>query len=101
MLHASSVKPVRPSPMNVFRSTCPNRTDHAVELGTFGRELTAAEQPGAPLCGHRSTIRKRSHIWLVTFKQYDLDYFDDETCRLEPIDKSVWARKCYPSARPP
>jgi len=26
------------------------------------------------------------HIWLVTFMTYDLGYFDDETCRLEPID---------------
>jgi putative transposase len=25
-------------------------------------------------------------IWLVTFMNYDLGYFDDETCRLEPID---------------
>ena len=25
-------------------------------------------------------------IWLVTFMQYDLGYFDDETCRLDPID---------------
>jgi putative transposase len=25
-------------------------------------------------------------IWLVTFMQYDLGYFDDENCRLEPID---------------
>ena len=25
-------------------------------------------------------------IWLVTFMQYDLRYFDDETCRREPID---------------
>jgi putative transposase len=25
------------------------------------------------------------HIWLVTFMRYDLGYFDDETCRLEPI----------------
>ena len=24
-------------------------------------------------------------IWLVTFMQYDLGYFDDEVCRLEPI----------------
>jgi putative transposase len=24
-------------------------------------------------------------LWLVTFMQYDLGYFDDETCRLEPI----------------
>jgi putative transposase len=25
------------------------------------------------------------HVWLVTFMHYDLGYFDDETCRLEPI----------------
>ena len=25
-------------------------------------------------------------IWLVTFMQYDLGYFDDETVRVEPID---------------
>jgi putative transposase len=27
-----------------------------------------------------------ARIWLVTFMRYDLGYFDDETCRLEPID---------------
>ncbi|MBO6756345.1 MAG: transposase [Roseibium sp.] len=25
------------------------------------------------------------HIWLVSFLDYDLGYFDDETCRMEPI----------------
>jgi putative transposase len=25
------------------------------------------------------------HVWLVTFMDYDLGSFDDETCRLEPI----------------
>ena len=25
------------------------------------------------------------HIWLVTFMHYDLGYFDDQNCRLEPI----------------
>jgi hypothetical protein len=25
-------------------------------------------------------------IWLVSFMDYDLGYFDDETCRLEPLD---------------
>ena len=24
-------------------------------------------------------------IWLVSFMDYDLGYFDDETCRLEPL----------------
>jgi putative transposase len=26
------------------------------------------------------------HLWLVTFMDYELGYFDDETCRLEPIE---------------
>ena len=26
------------------------------------------------------------HIWLVSFMDYNLGYFDDETCRLEPIE---------------
>jgi hypothetical protein len=26
------------------------------------------------------------HLWLVTFMHYDLGYFDDETCRLGPIE---------------
>lgn len=25
------------------------------------------------------------HVWLVSFMDYDLGYFDDETCRLEPL----------------
>jgi putative transposase len=31
-------------------------------------------------------------IWLVTFLHYDLGYFDDETCRLEPIDNPFASR---------
>ena len=27
-------------------------------------------------------------IWLVSFKHYDLGYFDDETCRPEPLQSS-------------
>ena len=34
-------------------------------------------------------------IWLVTFMHYDLGYFDDETCRLEPID-NPFGRKVLP-----
>ena len=26
------------------------------------------------------------HLWLVTFMDYDLGYFDDKTCRFELID---------------
>jgi putative transposase len=36
--------------------------------------------------GQRVGVREVSErIWLVTFMHYDLGYFDDETCRLEPI----------------
>ena len=31
-------------------------------------------------------------IWLVTFMQYDLGYFDDQTCRLEPIENPFGAK---------
>jgi putative transposase len=34
-------------------------------------------------------------IWLVTFMRYDVGYFDDETCRLEPIE-NPFAPKLLP-----
>jgi putative transposase len=30
--------------------------------------------------------------WLVSFVQYDLGYFDHETCRLEPIENPFSAK---------
>ena len=30
-------------------------------------------------------------FWLVTLMQYDLGYFDDETCRLDPIENPFGA----------
>ena len=33
-------------------------------------------------------------IWLVSFMTYDLGYFDDETCRLEPLANPS-DQKCY------
>ena len=33
-----------------------------------------------------SVTQVGERIWLVTFMHYDLAYFDDETCRLEPIE---------------
>jgi hypothetical protein len=42
------------------------------------------------LCLHKSinvgVTQVGEHVWLVTFMRYDLGYFDDETCRLEPIE---------------
>ena len=34
-------------------------------------------------------------IWLVSFMHYDLGYFDDETCRLEPL-QSPFGPKVLP-----
>jgi putative transposase len=34
-------------------------------------------------------------LWLVTFMEYDLGYFDDETCRLE-ASKNPFGRKVLP-----
>ena len=37
--------------------------------------------------GQKMGIKQVSEeIWLVTFMDYDLGYFDHETCRLEPLD---------------
>ena len=39
------------------------------------------------LAGQKVGVKQTDdHIWLVTFMDYDLGYFDDETCRLEPTD---------------
>jgi len=40
--------------------------------------------------------RVGERIWLVTFMQYDLGCFDDETCRLEPTDENPFGPKVLP-----
>ena len=29
--------------------------------------------------------KTQDRLWLISFMDYDLRYFDDETCRLEPL----------------
>ena len=48
------------------------------------RHVFAGQGVGVTQVGER--------IWLVTFMQYDLGYFDDETCRLEPIENPFGAK---------
>jgi putative transposase len=46
--------------------------------------------------GQRVGVRQvTERVWLVSFMDYDLGYFDDETCRLEPID-TPFAAKVLP-----
>jgi hypothetical protein len=42
---------------------------------------------GAPSADTNSMASENASVlWLVTFMHYDVGYFDNETCRLEPID---------------
>ena len=52
-------------------------------------DLLPRPQGESESCLGRSSVgvtQVGEHIWLVTFMHYDLGYFDDETCRLEPIE---------------
>jgi putative transposase len=47
-----------------------------------GQKVNVSQALAGQLVGVRQVAER---IWLVTFMHYDLGYFDDETCRLEPI----------------
>ena len=50
------------------------------------RQLRSRNRRGRG-AGQQVGVRQvTERIWLVSFMEYDLGYFDDETCRLEPID---------------
>jgi putative transposase len=46
------------------------------------RKVNVSQALAGQLVGVRQVNER---IWLVSFMHYDLGYFDDETCRLEPI----------------
>jgi putative transposase len=48
-----------------------------------GRKVNLSQVFAGQQVGVRQTDE---HIWLVSFMDDDLGYFDDETCRLEPIE---------------
>lgn len=47
------------------------------------RKVNLSQVFAGQLVGVRQVAER---VWLVTFMHYDLGYFDDETCRLEPIE---------------
>ena len=52
--------------------------------------------PSQVVAGQEVGVRQvQERVWLVTFMHYDLGYFDDETCRLEPIE-NPFAPKVLP-----
>jgi putative transposase len=62
--------------------------DKAVTVTTCGRicfesrKINLSQVFAGQLVGIKQVD---DHLWLATFMHYDLGYFDDETCRLEPI----------------
>lgn len=51
-----------------------------------------------PTCPHETVEAARSAISLVTFMNYNLRYFDDERCSLEPLENPS-GQNCYPCVR--
>jgi hypothetical protein len=41
--------------------------------------------PGLSELRPRGDVAPHDRVWLVSFMDYDLGYFDNETCRLEPL----------------
>jgi putative transposase len=49
--------------------------------------------PSHAFAGHDVGVKQvNDKIWLVSFMQYDLGFFDDETCRLEPVENPFAAK---------
>ena len=63
--------------------------DKAVIVTTCGRICYNRKKINLSLVFAGQTVgikQVEDHIWLASFMDYDLGYFDDETCRLEPLD---------------
>nr|CAD6436622.1 transposase [Rhizobium sp. Q54] len=62
--------------------------DQTVTVTTCGRICYKRKKINLSLvfAGQAVGIKQvEDHIWLASFMEYDLGYFDDETCRLEPL----------------
>ena len=62
--------------------------DKAVTVTTCGRICFNRQKINLSqvFAGQTVGIKQvNEHLWLATFMHYDLGYFDDEACRLEPI----------------
>ena len=56
---------------------------HCGRICLHHRKINLSQVFAGQLVGVR---QETDRIWLVSFMHYDLGYFDDETCRLEPIE---------------
>ena len=55
---------------------------HCGRICRHNRKINLSQVFAGQLVGVR---QETDRIWLVSFMHYDLGYFDDETCRLEPL----------------
>jgi putative transposase len=71
----------------------------AMKIVRFAFELTALRAKvnlSTVFAGQKVGVSQvGEHLWLVSFMDFDLGHFDDETCRLEPIETPFW-RKVLP-----
>ena len=83
-LHAVAPALSGPRRRSPTRSTTgPATVTHCGRICYKGRKINLSQV----FAGQNVGVKQVSdHIWLVTFMHYDLGYFDDETCRLEPIE---------------
>ena len=56
---------------------------HCGRICFKGRRISLSHLFAGQMVGIKQV---EDRIWLVSFMQYDLGFFDDETCRLEPIE---------------
>ena len=56
---------------------------HCGRICFKGRKVNLSRVFAGQQVGVRQVTER---VWLVTFMRYDLGIFDDETCRLEPIE---------------
>jgi putative transposase len=69
--------------------------DKAVTITTCGRICFRRRKINLSTVFAGQTVgikQTDEHIWLVSFMHYDLGYFDDETCRLEPLQNPFGAK---------
>ncbi len=74
--------------MNGFMTLPGDKPQWVAHVTTCGRICYNRKKINLSLVFAGQTVgikQVEDHIWLASFMDYDLGYFDDETCRLEPL----------------
>jgi putative transposase len=76
--------------------------DRTVTITTCGRICIGRQKVNVSqvFAGQSVGVKEvANRIWLVSFMHYDLGFFDDETCRLEPVANPFEVRNVLPMSR--